>query len=459
MFQPKRPRSALTLTELLVVVAIVIVVAGTMVPMIRPILKGRNVREAARIVNVAFASAQSRAIEKQRPYGIWLERAAHKTPTSLDASVEYSSINPTADMYKVFKLYTAKQPPPYSGDTVNARARVITFWDNSADKAGFPPAVIPVDPTYAAVVVPLKDAVSFSLLNPGEKIQFGDRGGLYEILPVPSIPYRIPNNPAPGMPMLPPFDQQGNLVVIYIRPLPDNVFYPSQLPVNAGNPQALALDQLANHKHLGRLQGQIVPFKVFRQPRKTTAAPIEMPNGTTIDLSLSGIAGDNRTKFRYGDGMTEVHPGQDIVIMFNPSGGVQGVYYINSDIEHREYKYATGAKTFYTGTQFRTVDSEIALLVGRDAQVGLDQNDLPAPFTCELSTGLGGLPPESIRNLADTTNIWMTIEGNRVTNSPNAGFNPSDPNPFESKLRPVFYDVHIRHARQLTRSGLGMGGE
>ena len=71
-------RRGLTLTELLVVVSIMVIVAGALVPMVQPLLKGRNPREAARQLNVMIAGAQARAMATGRSVGIWLERAAHE---------------------------------------------------------------------------------------------------------------------------------------------------------------------------------------------------------------------------------------------------------------------------------------------------------------------------------------------------------------------------------------------
>ena len=126
MTQPKNERRAargLTLTELLVVIAIIVLVSGAMLPTIRPLLKGRNVREASRIVNVFFAGVQAQAIEKQRPMGVWLERAAH------DDVLNGVPLQP--NHYKVNKLYVAEQPAPYTGDSLDARARVITAFDQN----------------------------------------------------------------------------------------------------------------------------------------------------------------------------------------------------------------------------------------------------------------------------------------------------------------------------------------
>ena len=462
MVNSKRTRKGLTLTELLIVVAIVVLLAGVTVPMMRPVLKGRNVREAARIVNVAFASAKARAVEKQRPAGIWLERAEHADPTLGYVDLDATKVPPTltSNMYKVYKLYNAQQPPPYSGDSPVARARIITTFDSSFDLAGIPPVAIPPTPFFSTVVIPLQDAVSATLLNPGEKIQFNGRGGIHTIM---SRPVPIANDVS--LQKLPPFDLHSQLMMFAIRTLPDGIdTFPSAHLTNMSLKaiEKRRIDQLAIAKYLGRMQGQTVPFKVFRQPRKSTAAPIDMPNGTTIDLMLSGITSDNRTKFRYADGVSEVHPGQDIVIMFDPDEGMT-VYYINSDFEYRESKYGqsgNAASSLFGRTQSREVTGDITLLIARDAQVGLNPNISVPIVSCESgAVSRSELPPESGANLADTSTIWMTITDSRVTNSPNLGFDPLDLNPLVPKTRDFFFDVHIRHARQLTRSGLSMGGE
>ena len=447
--QAKKAARGLTLTELLVVIAIIVLVSGAMLPMIRPLLKGRNVREAARIVNVFIAGVQSRAIEKKRPMGVWLERTDHDLTGAKTL---------TANHYKVHKLYTAEQPAPYAGDSLDARARIITVLDGTAtpphtETAAIGPYIPINNPYVARVIIPAEDCAYYSILNVGEMIQFNHRGQLYKITQLPTNPaliqhdpqiYRAPFNRVSSAPQLP-------YVVIEIEAVPNNL-----APV-------VALAQL--ERGLGRLQGQNVPFQIYRKPKRTMGAPIEMPNGTVIDLMLSGIDQDNATKFRYyGDTAmvpplqngSEVIPGQDIVIMFDEFGKLDKVHYMVSN----PLLVPPG-----TGSEVRDVSkSSISLFIGRDdlvAQNGRKELPPPGAMNLEVLPPVNGNAVETWAeaNLRDTSNIWLSISGSRVTNTPNAGFDQSiQDSQFPLVLTPInFYDIHVRHARQLTRSGLSMG--
>jgi prepilin-type N-terminal cleavage/methylation domain-containing protein len=70
---PQRARPGLTLVELLVVVMIMAIMLAVAVPIVRPPVEARAVREAARMVNTALASARTRAIQTGRPVGVMFE--------------------------------------------------------------------------------------------------------------------------------------------------------------------------------------------------------------------------------------------------------------------------------------------------------------------------------------------------------------------------------------------------
>ena len=73
------------------------------------------------------------------------------------------------------------------------------------------------------------------------------------------------------------------------------------------------------------LVDRIVPFKVFRQPVPSNAAPMAMPRGTLIDLEWSGI-GDAGTDFNTS--------GSDpVMVIFSPSGVVDAVYYNGASVK------------------------------------------------------------------------------------------------------------------------------
>lgn len=63
-------RHALTLVELLVVVVILVILVAVVLPLAQPILRGREVREAARQVNTQLSLAQTRAAATNRAHGV-----------------------------------------------------------------------------------------------------------------------------------------------------------------------------------------------------------------------------------------------------------------------------------------------------------------------------------------------------------------------------------------------------
>ncbi len=149
-------RRGLTLTELLVVVSIVILLAGILVPLMQPILQGQNTREAARQINVFLAGAQAHAVEQGRPVGVWIERATHD-PTALPEK-----------WFTAYKLYLAEQPLPYTGDLNNA---VVFMFDQNAGK----PAI------WSVLFWPGCCDGALNQVRPGDLIQFEYRGPLYPI--------------------------------------------------------------------------------------------------------------------------------------------------------------------------------------------------------------------------------------------------------------------------------------
>ena len=179
----------MTLTELLVVVAIVVILASIFLPMVRRNLRGQKVREATRQLNVFVTGAQARAIELGRPAGIWIERAAHE-PT-----------DPPERWYAAYTLYPAEQPDPYRGDIFDARV-VIRKTTPANDPQWFayytdpapPPGVVPLSPCCSSVWPALQASMAQNTLDPefrmtpvvrpGDMIRFSGAGEFYLITAV-----------------------------------------------------------------------------------------------------------------------------------------------------------------------------------------------------------------------------------------------------------------------------------
>ena len=118
-------RGGMTLIELLMVVFILLLVTAIAIPVMRPAMEGRRIREAARAMNVYLGSARGRAAEIGRPCGVLIER--------------YDG-NPQLAM----TLHQAEVPPPYAGDLDNAVIKLtggppnwnVEIWPLGAAVAG-----------------------------------------------------------------------------------------------------------------------------------------------------------------------------------------------------------------------------------------------------------------------------------------------------------------------------------
>ncbi len=123
-------------------------------PLLLPVIDSRRIRETARIVSTQFASAQSEAMAKGRPVGVWIERlGANDTSTNLDRSA-------------AMDIYLCEVPQPYSGDSIDSRVTVVA--DTSST------------PNLTKYAVKFSgDTAWYGLLRPGDTIRFNYRGPWY----------------------------------------------------------------------------------------------------------------------------------------------------------------------------------------------------------------------------------------------------------------------------------------
>ena len=418
-----RIRRGLTLTELLIVISIIVLVTGVMVPLVQPLLKGQDTREAARITNVFFASAQARATQLGRPVGVWLERAAH----------EPDAPNP-GEWYAAYKMYLAEQPEPYAGDTFDAR---VFFLQDLMSAGGSRP------PQYTVVADPGTCDSALNLVQPGDFIQFNFRGERFLITSVSMA----------GV------TNQGKQVAFTFRYLPKH---------RATLLKYLNQDRAyANLKAAGfnpQVAGQ--PFQIFRVPQKTSSTPTELPSKVAIDLSLSGIGDSalalrgnpvNPFDFAGTSGFEPITPEHDVVIMFSPNGGLDKIYYVGHEqgipthvrlFRGAEEEFAPMSNAPLVASSVRVV-GPVSLMVGRAAKVGYSAGDSPTVQTGSNALGEG--------NLLDLSNLWITIsdQSGKVTSAPNLGA-PTGVN-VAGMAAGDWFNV-IGYARSLTKSSEPMGG-
>jgi len=154
-----RRRPGVTLVELLVVVAVLAILLGAALTMLRPVMKDMKVREAARMINAYLACAQARAAALNRPVGVYIERFENKPGAS-------------------YQLFMAETPPPYAGDAVDSRA--ILSGNNTATFSG-------------------QNALLTALCSSGDFIRFDFRGPSYRITSLSggSVQFDLDDYPPP----------------------------------------------------------------------------------------------------------------------------------------------------------------------------------------------------------------------------------------------------------------------
>lgn len=263
-----------TLVELLIVISIIVLLLAISVPRLRPLMETRRIREAARAANAYIGAARNRAMETGRPVGVVIER--------LEQQPEAAVI-----------LRMAEVPPPYAGDTLNARAqaRVLT--------ASAPPVL--------QLRFPLADVATLQtgVLGEPHSIRLNYQGPDFPILRIVQT-------------------DQFVFAEANIPPTVDRLPYPQVSdPTDPWTKPDMA--------------SLPVPFQIQRRPETTAAAPLRLPGRTVIDLSASGtdsMLTQNPPPFDFfnpidkdADNTNGVQDPSTVTILFGPNGSVDRLYY------------------------------------------------------------------------------------------------------------------------------------
>ena len=408
----RRMRNGLTLTELLVVVSIIVLVTGVMVPLMKPVFEGQETREAARNISVFFASAKTRAIQKNRPVGVWIERASSQLldPTfpvsDQDANNPNNNI-PPEKVFASYRMFIAEQPEPYTGDTQDAQMSLrMDDYDSL---------------TKTLALTNRNQIVEYDFHEPPNGITPNETFRLGSFFKPPFIKDINQNNSlalsaaADGQDLVPVFGfakavtSGGALRLVragdYIQFDGRGGWYriarhASAWP-NENNPFAVVFVMYVPYRDATVLVPKFADgasYKILRQPRRSSAQPLELPPGVAIDLSLSGLG--NVRHFRYPNvdawrqkdmfgrgtigvdenGNGEITPAEryynsdlesaipnesdivaglnyEIALMFNSDGTFDHVYYIDRRIHEGIYRVPTLGgvdPTFWTESIKRT---------------------------------------------------------------------------------------------------------
>ncbi|MEM7452963.1 MAG: type II secretion system protein [Planctomycetota bacterium] len=246
-FNTNKERTAgFTLVELLVVITILAILVALTIPQLRVINRDRGVRESARVVGAAFASASQRAITEGSA-GVMLVR-------NINMTNDYDR-DGNPDNYNT-AIQRLVNRPVFNSCTSIFQMRAIPDYTGLADGDLAVTAIDQSDPdpaNWAAVpyTIQINAPPPNITINRGDRITLGDRNVTYRILTVTDGQFGT--DPAFRWLLL---ETAGN---VEGPSLPD--------PDMAGGK----------------------PFRISLRPRVVESSRVDLPNGYMIDLRYSGI--------------------------------------------------------------------------------------------------------------------------------------------------------------------------
>ncbi len=169
-----------TLTELIITISILLLLAALVIPSVRTISKSRQAREAARYVGTAFTAARSQALIDGSS-GVWIER---------HGNIDNAST----------RIFQVKTPPPFSGYGSDDVAEIMSATATSGT------ATIPVVNTGTDRLVNVNDFIQFNNRGPKFRITSVTPAGLDTVvtfdiqesdpvLPVLEVPFKVFRRP------------------------------------------------------------------------------------------------------------------------------------------------------------------------------------------------------------------------------------------------------------------------
>lgn len=357
-----RLSSGLTLIELLVVIIILTTLVSAAIPIMAPSNDDRRLREASRSVNAFISAAQMKAVQLQRPVGVALKRLSQDTGS--DARV------PHDDSAVAIELYYVEQPAPYRGFDRTSAAMVARH--TNVNKVGQVMIGFVVRGNASELDgLPVGwDAELFppNLVRPGDVIEIdGTRYRLLAPTTDNSNRVRLDNRSQQFYEQV----NAANTVFIEAVPLNDTG---QMLNVEYDFDGRRMRDFPVGTAPVAPFWTHPAPYKILRQPMPTSAEPLQMPEGTAIDLRASGQTiefegtGVNATAAglfynpdvpspNQANGVNNSDP---IIVMFTPEGSIERVRFNQKNVAIGT-PASPAPDNIYDG---RTV-SNIYLLVGR----------------------------------------------------------------------------------------------
>jgi len=258
----------MTLVELLVVVAIFLVLAVTVLPSISATAESRRSREAARMVTGFISKAQSQAVGRREWSGFQVAAAGSSSFAAIDLSF-------------------ADVPPVYRGDTVPATVTILGTGSTSRQA------------TWTGGELLSGSAAG---VRAGDLIRFGDEAHWYELAATPeavvsgSVAFRFRGHSSGAT------EDAGNQ--------PHNTPWPPPTSTT------------------GTIQ---LSFEILRQP-STSGSPLSIPAGRAIDLFWSGYGPGTSALYRRLDvtGGTSPAAGATTSVLFDGTGRLRQILVRNA---------------------------------------------------------------------------------------------------------------------------------
>ncbi len=423
-----RRQDGLTLVELLIVVSLLTLLAAVALPTFKAVVTERKANQAGVVVKAVFESARAQAVGRQREVAVILERAHRVDSTDLNVEtalgdwnqLDYDPILSNS----VYRLSYAEILPPYRGDLEGSVVQLQsdpTFLSNAVNQAIFDLA---------------RDPSARYFLNPGDMIAFDDRAERYEILSVTfdsNLPIAFVSFwNAPRM-----FWDTGSTAYLEMGSLPDRprVELARREPFtdNNGSGYWEAVEPFTDLNGNRVYDSNPHLYRVYAKPRRLFSKPIQLPKGTCIDLTLSGIGNslDNLPNRRGYDFMAiprmEAYANTDyltfappsIYFVFSPRGSLSSVYF---DVPPNLSNYIAND---YSLNRVVPTD-DIYLFVGRSDQVAnmlAGRWDDPANDPNILLPRNSSDRDRLLFNLFDSSCSWIKIssENGQISMAPNHG--------------------------------------
>jgi hypothetical protein len=357
------------------VIIILVTIVAAAIPIMSPSNDDRRIREATRGLNTFITGAQARAIARGRPYGIQLKRLSADTGRTAAGDID----NDNAVCLEAFYV---EQPAPYAGFDVNSRVRVARYMPQNMNWYGrLRPLALIQFVTRGSNVLMMQDGLPTGwdadqfpdgMIRPGDVIEVA--GTRYQLLADPAddnVVARLVNSVDPTKKYFAKNtgragDDANKPIQIVARPINNN----GQLLYWQHDDRGNALRAGAATANAPFFTAP-APYKILRQPSRTSDEPYQLPEGTGIDLRASGVG---TKQFFYNmdpsDSEQRIDNPYDVTIMFAPEGRIARVVYSRLAEPNRPKEVETFDDP---------VVENVYLLVGRRASI-------PAPRAADNSS-------------------------------------------------------------------------